>query len=324
MADTTNPDESGQTPQSTILWDPNSTKYKTLPWSGGSQVQPSMPGGFTGGSSFLPGEPNPSASTPSPTQAPMVGHDGTYDGMNREQWRDAWMGQGKMSQQQMTDWLTQHGAQSLNGTDKWRTPYGEDYDLGIAWKTGAPTAGWTPISGGMGSAGSGSGGGGFGGSGGGMGGGTTPWSGDPGTNDLMSMLWGRAKQGLAVNRNDPMIANARDAFGATQERSLRNHLDDLAERGGGTGNLALERRMGSEALGQNTAQYESQLILGEVAARRQEIQNALSQMGQFMTEQQRMQLQKQIADMDNMLQRDSLGQRAYEWDSGMNARYQGF
>lgn len=105
---------------------------------------------------------------------------------------------------------------------------------------------------------------------------------------------------------------------------MRNHLADLAERGGGTANLDLERRMGAENVGQNTAQYESQLMLGEVAARRQEIQNALTQMGQYMTEQQRMALQQRLADMDNLLARDTLGQRAYEFDTNNTARYQGF
>lgn len=307
-------EQNGGTSQ-TQFWDPN----KKMPWAtGNGGIQPQMPGGFTGADTGGMGQAPPTV------QPVNVGHDGTYDGQNREQWRDAWMGQGQMSQQQMTDWLTQHGAQSLNGTDKWRTPFGEDYDLGIAWKTGTPTAGWTALQGGMGSAGSGPGAGGGAGAGGGTGTGSGGWSGDPGTNDLMSMLWGRAKQGLNVNRNDPMIANARDAYGATQERSMRNHLKDLAERGGGTGNLAMERRMGEESVGQNTANYEGQLILGEVAARRQEIQNALSQMGSLMTEQQRMALQQKLAEMDNLLARDTLGQRAYEYDSGLNARYQGF
>lgn len=303
----------GETAPQEQFWDPN----KKMPWATGtgSPIQPTMPGGFTGAS----GSGQPSAG------GVNVGHDGVYNGMNREQWRDAWMGSGKMSQDQMTQKLTEMGAAPTGRGDTWTTPYGETYDLGIGWKTGNPTAGWTPSGGGGGGVG---GGGGIsdmvsgGGSGGGMGSGS--WSGDPGTNDLMSMLWSRAKQGLAVNRNDPMIANARDAFGATQERSLRNHLADLAERGGGTGNLNMERRMGAEALGQNTAQYESQLILGEVAARRQEIQNALTQMGQFMTEQQRMQLQQKLAEMDNMLGRDQLGQRAYEFDVNNTARYQGF
>lgn len=308
----------------TSFQDPN----KKMPWMNGtgSPIQPTMPGGFTGdsgggpvGGGYMGGQPA--------TGGVNVGHDGVYNGMNREQWRDTVMGWGSLAPGEADRRLREMGAteqNSKNGT--WLTPFGESYDLQIGRSAARANGGnvqmaWTPSGGAAG--GSGASGGGSG-SGSGGSGGTTLWSGDPGTNDLMSMLWGRAKQGLAVNRNDPMIANARDAFGATQERSMRNHLDDLAERGGGTGNLALERRMGAEALGQNTAQYESQLVLGEVAARRQEIQNALAQMGQFMTEQQRMALQQRIADMDNLLARDSLGQRAYEFDTNNTARYQGF
>lgn len=301
-----------------VFGDPTSmndpTKKKLAPVGGNGQpIQPQMPGGFTGDMGQV-----------SQASAPAnVGHDGTYNGMNREQWRDAWMSSGKMSQDEMTNKLLSMGATNAGRGDYWTTPFGETYDLGMGYKTGNPTAAWTPVSGPSGSGSVGSGAGGGGGTGGG-GMGSDGWSSDPGTNDFMGMLWSRAKQGLAVDRNDPIIANARDAYSASQERSMRNHLADLAERGGGTANLDLERRMGAENVGQNTAQYESQLMLGEVAARRQEIQNALSQMGQYMTEQQRMALQQRLADMDNLLARDTLGQRAFEFDTNTNARYQGF
>lgn len=290
----------GASPQPTTPWeDPMKQK-----------VQPKMPGGFTGMGTM-------DQAAPSPVN---VGHDGIYNGQNREQWRDAWMSSGRMTQDEMTNKLLSMGATPTGRGDTWTTPFDETYDLGIGWKTGNPSAGWTPSGGGGGStpgAGGGIVGGGSGFGGGGFGG-------DKGTNDLMGLLWNRANQSLKVDRNDPLIANARDAYNATQERSQRNHLADLAERGGGTANLDLERRMGAEQVGQNTANYESQLMLNEVAARRNEIRDALAQYGNLMTEEQRMALQERLAQMDNQLGRDQLGQRAYEFDSGLNARYQGF
>lgn len=290
-------------------------------WAGtGAKIQPKMPGGFTGQGSL-----DPTGSQPSTSPFVNVGHDGTFNGQNREQWRDAWMGSGKMTQDEMTNKLLSMGAKNEGRGDYWTTPFGETYDLGIGFKTGTPTAGWTPVAGPGGSGGGGLGSDpGWGQGGGGLGALSGLFGGGDGMSGLMRRLAGRADQSLAVNRNDPLIANARDAYNATQERSQRNHLADLAERGGGTANLDLERRMGAEQVGQNTANYESQLMLNEVAARRNEIQNALSQYGSLMTEQQRMALQERLAQMDNQLGRDQLGQRAYEFDSGLNARYQGF
>jgi len=74
-----------------------------------------------------------------------VGHDGVFNGMNREQWRDKWMSSGKMSPEEMTKKLTEMGATNAGRGDYWTTPHGETYDLGIGYKTGNPMAGWTPV-----------------------------------------------------------------------------------------------------------------------------------------------------------------------------------
>ena len=150
------------------------------------------------------------------------------------------------------------------------------------------------------------------------------WSADPRTNDLYNLLKGRATQSLDVNRHDPIIAGQTDAFNAAQTRAERNHLADLAERGGGTANLNLERRMGDESVGQNTAAFQAQLMGNELSARRQEIAQALSGMGGLLSDQQRLELQNQLALMDNMLGRNQLAQNAYQFDTNTNARYQGF
>jgi hypothetical protein len=76
----------------------------------------------------------------------QVGHDAsTPEGMNREQWRDAWMGSGTSNNQMMDQWLAQHGGQRMNESGVVRTPFGETLDMGIAYKTGQGRPGWTDI-----------------------------------------------------------------------------------------------------------------------------------------------------------------------------------
>lgn len=73
--------------------------------------------------------------------------------MNREQWRDAWMGAGQMSPQDADKWLSSHGAQQLGEkAGVWRTPSGDVLDLQIgrggAKATGGKiTPGWTQVGG---------------------------------------------------------------------------------------------------------------------------------------------------------------------------------
>lgn len=127
-----------------------------------------------------------------PQQTGQVGHDGSFNGQNREQWRDAWMSSGEHSVDSMKAWMAQNGGtlQSDNGT--FMTPFGESMDLGFnargaaagngkikpIWGGGggggdaqATTMG--PGAGGLGGLG---GGGGYGG-GGGAGGGSGGWDG---------------------------------------------------------------------------------------------------------------------------------------------------
>lgn len=254
----------------------------------------------------------PAAPTASTAPAsPNVGHDGTYNGMNREQWRDQWMSSGQMSQDQMQQKLTAMGATPTGRGDTWTTPYGETYDLGIGYKTGNPTAGWTAVDG--------SGGSGAGGSSGGAGGGTggAGGSGGPGAGaggDLWSFLMNQMNQSKQVSAQDPIIANQRNAFNAQTTRAGNEYLRQQAEQAGPQGNLAQERRMVAEKAGQAGGQFEAQLMQQELTARRQEIQQALSGALGYLTDQQKMALTRQLAEMDNALQYANLGQRGYEFD----------
>jgi hypothetical protein len=74
--------------------------------------------------------------------------------MNREEWRDAWMGAGQMTPDEADNWLGSHGATQLGEkAGVWRTPSGDVLDLQIgrggAKATGGKiTPGWTQTGGG--------------------------------------------------------------------------------------------------------------------------------------------------------------------------------
>jgi hypothetical protein len=76
--------------------------------------------------------------------------------MDRNTFRDAWMGAGQMTPQQADQWLRQHGAQQLQGGEKagrWQVPGGDQLDLqigrgGALASGGMITPGWTAIGGG--------------------------------------------------------------------------------------------------------------------------------------------------------------------------------
>lgn len=133
----------GPSNQSSTFSDPNQNQNQgqaspnTSGWATTNQQQPTQSGA-------LPWQNNntqPSFSNPSWN----VGHDGTQNGMNREQWRDSWMGSGTSNNQMMDQWLAQNGGQRLNDAGVVRTPYGEILDMGIAYKTGQGKPGFTDI-----------------------------------------------------------------------------------------------------------------------------------------------------------------------------------
>jgi len=193
---------------------------------------------------------------------------------------------------------------------------GGDWDY-ISKRLGSDLAGTGPDQGGGGAAPSGSGGGGT------MGPFTqsTPtstWSADPRTNDLYNTLLGRSNQSLQISPDDPIIRNQTDNFAATEDRQQKKYLSDLAEQEGGTGNLGMEKRMSSEKIGQDTANFQGQLMGNELMARRQEIQDSLTQMGSLLSDQEKMDLQNQLAIMDNLLGQANLQQGAFQYDTTQN------
>lgn len=149
---------------------------------------------------------------------------------------------------------------------------------------------------------------------------TSKWSPDPRTDQLYQMLLGRAGESLNISPNDPIISGQVAAFEAADTRSQRNYLADLAESEGPNANIGMEKRMTSEKIGQDTAGFQAELMGRELTARRQEIQQSLSQMGQFLSEQERLDLQNQLAIMDNLLGQAGLQQGAYQFDQNNQFR----
>lgn len=237
----------------------------------------------------------------------QVGHDGTYNGMNREQWRDTYLGMNGQSQDALNAWLQANGAtkQSDNGT--YLTPYGESLDLQIGARTGQAKPGWTDY-GGQGSAtGSiGAGGQGTGTTGAAAGTGGVDSNGQ--RDDLFNTLLARAHQGLDVSRTDPAVRSQADAYAANAERSRRDYLSANAEKSSpySQGAQQGQERMTAEQVGQNTGAFESELVGREIQSRRDEIQNALTQMGGMLSQDQQVALQKELAQLNASLQQQQI------------------
>lgn len=126
---------------------------------------------------------------------------------------------------------------------------------------------------------------------------------DPRLDQLYETLMGRVQQGLNVDRNNPAIRGQADAFSANQERSRRNYLADTAEQLGPTANLRNESRMTAERAGQASGQFEAELMGREIAARRDEIQQALNNSQGLLTTEQQLALQNELSRMNDATQR---------------------
>lgn len=121
------------------------------------------------------------------------------------------------------------------------------------------------------------------------------------SNALYSTLDTRAKQGLAVNAQDPIISGQVDAFRAEQERAKRNDISNVAEQIGPYGNIRGEQRMAAERVGQNTSGFQAELMGRELSARRDEIAQALQSQGAMLSGDQTRALQSQLAAMDQAI-----------------------
>lgn len=92
-------------------------------------------GGFAGPAGGGPMAPEgPGAGGPAPPAfdpRQQVGHNGSINGMNREQYRDAWMGSGVNSVQGAKDWIGKNGGSWMADNGTIMTPFGEALDMGF-------------------------------------------------------------------------------------------------------------------------------------------------------------------------------------------------
>ena len=124
---------------------------------------------------------------------------------------------------------------------------------------------------------------------------------------LYNTLLQRSQQSLAVDGNDPIIANQVNAMRAEQERSKRNFISDAAENYGPIANIRGEERMANERVGQNVSSFQSELIGRELMGRRQEVADALASMGGMLSGSQQAALQRELAMLDNGIRQQQVG-----------------
>lgn len=253
---------------------------------------------------------------------------------NREAFRDQSMsrGQGQTAQ----DFISSHqdisqGVRLLPGSnDKVILPTGEVIDLSInADAQGHGTGnGWTgvgdyqngqvvayPSAGGAGAS-------------------TSAQSGSssassPANDALRAELLGRyrtlSNQALSTDwATDPNIKAQVDPYAATQERARRNYLADLAEKAGPNANLRGEQRVSSEQTAQNIGGFQSQLIQHEIDSRRQEIQNALSGMQGLLTQDEQLELSRELAQLNAATSRYGIDTNAATAANAQGAQNQQF
>lgn len=251
-------------------------------------------------------------------QASQVGHNGTFNGQTREQYRDALMGSGITNLAGLQAWLAQHGGvlQSNNGTVM--TPFGESIDALIGARTGNGMAGWTGV--GAGSAGAGA----LGAAGSGAG---ATAAGAPGTDfqsQIRQMLMAQlAKASEPVTADDPEIKNQMTAQERTLERTRQERRSASAERAasqgllnGGTSSGAFDADLaaGYEDKGASLASVQAQLFSSAIQSKRTQLTALLQTAVQSGDNESARALQLQIAQMDDTLKRLGLQQSQSQFD----------
>lgn len=313
-------------------WDANDTG----PDQASNYTQPATNTGINGpsapGTTYRTNETTPGSGAVdySGWQGQNVGHDGTTQGgLNREQYRDTWMGSGVKDNAGVDAWVAQYGGRRLNDSGLVMTPYGETIDMLKAARTGNGSAAWTDQTGGGGAAsGNGYGAAGAAGVAGangahGTAGVSTPANMDPMQQQLVNALMQRSNQSLNINAaSDPNIRSQADPYAAAQERGARNFLADQAEKNGPNANMTGQARVAAEHAAQASGLFESGLVGHELDARRNEIQNALTSMQGMLTDQQKMALQKELGYMTDATQRYGIQSNANTAAAGQGIDWQ--
>lgn len=140
------------------------------------------------------------------------------------------------------------------------------------------------------------------------------------TQALIDQLTKRANQGTVVDPNDPVIKAQTDAFNAQEQRANKNYAADQAEKNSpyATGANENVQRMMAEKTGQDTGQFQGQLMQNELNNRRTEIQNALSQLGSTLSDEQKNNLQAELANLNAALTHSQQSVQNQQFYSSLN------
>lgn len=136
---------------------------------------------------------------------------------------------------------------------------------------------------------------------------------------LMRQLMERMRQSEHVDRNDPAVRGQADAYSANEERARRQYLSETAEGKSpySTGAMRGEQRMSAERMGQRVGGFEADLVGRELTSKRQEIQQSLDSMGTMLTEQERQGLQRELAQLDASIKRQSIDTQNSQFYAGL-------
>lgn len=138
----------------------------------------------------------------------------------------------------------------------------------------------------------------------------------PQDSQLFQTLMSRAGQSLNVDPNSPVIKGQVDAYKASQDRGVKDYLSAAAEHGGPHTNMDAQARSAYEKAGQATSGLQAQLMQHELDSRRQEIQQALSEQGGLLSQQDQMALQRELGLINSQLSAQGLNLGQQQINSG--------
>ncbi len=206
-----------------------------------------------------------------------------------ESFRKGWTSSGGRTPQDLANFIKQHpgaaGAIKVVGSkgDKIQLPDGRVIDAVFAAGLGGQGAQWLDESAGGGSRMAGLAGGGGGGALGPMGGpgGAAGGARDPRFQALYDQLLKRSGQSLTEGAESPAVKAQLEASSVAANRERTQQLQQAAERSGpyATGEISNAARASGERVQMGQSQMAAQLVGREIDSRRQEIQQALAQMG---------------------------------------------
>jgi hypothetical protein len=137
---------------------------------------------------------------------------------------------------------------------------------------------------------------------------------------LVDQLKARASQSTVIDPNDPVLKAQTDAYRAEQIRAARNATADAAEQNSpyNTGQQAGIARMMNEKVGQNTSQFEANLMQQELTSRRNEIQQALDSMGGLLSDEEKNGLQRELANLNAAVSQAQMNTQNTQFYAGLS------